>query len=160
LLFLPYLVGERIVKDKAQTKGAFFGLNLGHDRSHLIRATMEGIIFSLRRVLDVFYELGVQPRQIVATGGGARSVLWCQIMANTFQAPVAQLKVQEQSALGAVILAGLGVGSYADTSEASQTFVTYGSPIEPEPARVAIYDELYESFGSLYRNVSSASRSD
>jgi xylulokinase len=160
LFFLPYLVGERTVKNKAQTRGAFFGLSLGHDRSHLIRAAMEGIIFSLRRVLDVFYELDVQPRQIVATGGGARSVLWCQIMADTFQAPVAQLKVQEQSALGAVILAGLGVGSYADTSEASQTFVTYGSPIEPEPASAAIYEDLYESFGSLYRNVSSVSNSD
>jgi len=160
LLFLPYLVGERVVKDKAQTSGTFSGLSLRHDRSHLIRATMEGIIFSLRRVLDVFYELGVQPRQIVATGGGARSVLWCQIMADTFQAPVTQLKVQEQSALGAVILAGLGVGSYTDASEASHAFVTYGAPIEPEQASVAIYNDVYESFDSLYRSVSSVWRSE
>jgi xylulokinase len=150
LLFLPYLVGERVVKAEDQARGVFYGLTLRHERSHLIRATMEGVVFSLRRVLDVFYQLGVQPRQIIASGGGARSTLWRQIMADVFQAPVTQLEVQEQSALGAVILAGLGAGSYADAPRASATFVSYGSPIQPKPAAAATYQDGYELFCSAY----------
>jgi xylulokinase len=150
LLFLPYLVGERVVKPGNQAKGVFYGLTLRHERPHLIRATMEGILFSLRRVLDVFDQLGVQPRRIIASGGGARSALWRQVMADVFQAPVTQLGVQEQSALGAVILAGLGVGSYADAVQACETFVSYGSPIQPRPATAATYQEGYERFCAVY----------
>jgi xylulokinase len=150
LLFLPYLVGERAVKRENQARGVFYGLTLRHERSHLIRATMEGILFSLRRVLDVFYQLDVQPRQIVASGGGARSALWRQIMADVFQAPVTQLGVQEQSALGAVILAGQGTGSYADAAQASATFVSYGVPVQPRPATAATYQDGYELFCSVY----------
>jgi xylulokinase len=151
LLFLPYLVGERVVKDEAQPKGAFYGLSLHHHHAHLIRATMEGVVFSLRRVLDVFDELGVQPSRIISSGGGARSSLWRQMMADIFHAPVTQLDVQEQSALGAVMLAGLGIGLYRDAGEASRTFVTYGPPTEPQPETGAMYDEWYESFCSLLR---------
>ncbi len=151
LLFLPYLVGERAVKDETQPKGAFYGLSLRHHHAHLIRATMEGVVFSLRRVLDVFYQLGVRPSQIVASGGGARSGLWRQMMADIFHAPVTRLEVQEQSALGAVLLAGLGIGLYRDAAQASRAFVTYGPPTEPHLETAAMYDELYESFCSLLR---------
>jgi xylulokinase len=150
LLFLPYLVGERVAKPGEQVRGVFYGLTLRHERPHLIRATMEGILFSLRRVMDVFDQLGVQPRQIIASGGGARSTLWRQIMADVFQAPVTQLGVQEQSALGAVMLAGLGIGSYADAAQASATFVSYGDAIQPRPAAAAAYQDGYESFCSVY----------
>lgn len=152
LLFLPYLVGERVVKQEAQARGAFYGLTLRHHHAHLIRATMEGVVFSLRCVLDVFHQLGVRPSQIIASGGGARSHLWRQMMADIFHAPVIHLGVQEQSALGAVMLAGLGIGVYRDAGEASQVFVRYGPPCEPQPETAARYDDLYEAFCRL-RNV-------
>ena len=138
----------------------FFNMGLNTGKRMLVRAVLEGVAYHKRWILEAMEEKIPFQGTVRFVGGGAKSETWCQIMADIFQAPVAQLKVQEQSALGAVILAGLGVGSYADASEASQTFVTYGSPIEPEPASVAIYDDLYASFSSLYGNVSSVSRSD
>ena len=150
LLFLPYLVGERVVQDTPQTRGAFLGLSVRHTQAHLVRATMEGILFSLRRLLDVFEELDMSYAQLLAAGGGARSPLWCQMMADIFQAPVAPLKVQEQSALGAIILAGLGVGTYQSATEACRTLVSYGPTIEPRLNTAPTYQELNKLFNALY----------
>lgn len=149
LIFLPYLVGERIAKQTAQPTGVFYGLNIRHNRSHMIRAVMEGIVFSLRQVLDVFKTLEVDPEQIVISGGGARSDLWCQMTADIFQTPVSRLIVQEQSAVGAIILAGLGMGYYRDAAEACQTFVQYEPPVMPQLKTEPVYSELYQRFIDL-----------
>ncbi len=88
--------------------------------------------------------------QLLAAGGGARSPLWCQMMADIFQAPVSPLKVQEQSALGAIILAGLGVGTYQSATEACRILVSYGPTIEPRLNTAPTYQELYKLFNALY----------
>jgi xylulokinase len=150
LLFLPYLVGERVVQDIPQARGAFLGLTVRHTHAHLVRATMEGIVFSLRRLVDVFEELDVSYTQLLAAGGGARSPLWCQMVADIFQAPVVPLKVQEQSALGAIMLAGLGTGTYPNATEACRMLVSHDSFIEPRSNVASIYQDLYGLFSTLY----------
>jgi xylulokinase len=180
LLFMPYLIGERTVGDyvgaglarpgsrqragvPAQgghpgppgrpSGGAFVGLTLRHGRAHMVRAVMEGVLFSLKRYLDVFEGLGVGYTRILATGGGARSPLWRQMMADVFGAPVAPLAVQEQSALGAAILAGLGAGVYAGPAEACARLVSYGDPLEPRPEAVDLYRERYAAFIAWYEKM-------
>ena len=150
LLFLPCLVGERTLDGSPPTRGAFFGLTPRHRRPHLIRSVMEGITFDLRRVLDTFKELGVAPERMVASGGGARSEFWRQMMADTFGVPVVKLVSSEQSAVGAAILAGLGTDVYANVAEGCAAAVHYGPTVEPEPAGVAAYSSAYERFCSLY----------
>jgi xylulokinase len=154
LLFLPYLVGERLATQSSQARGMYFGLNMRHDQSHMIRACMEGVIFSLRRIFDIFGEIGVEPKQIIASGGGTRSELWCQIMADVFQSPVTPLADQEQSAVGAVILAGLGIGLFEDTRQACQTFVSYQNSIEPQLGTASRYQQGYQQFCQLYSSTS------
>ncbi len=151
LLFFPYLLGERTVD--IPTRGLFFGLTPEHGQAHLIRAVMEGIVFSMRRMLGVFDELGVEPVQVVAMGGGARSPLWCQMIADIFQAPVMPLAVAEQSALGAAILAGLGIGAFPDVQSACRVFVKYGSAFEPDGRAAAVYEDLYGLFNTVYEKV-------
>lgn len=150
LLFLPYLVGERLAQASPLTGGSFVGLTLRHNRAHLIRATMEGILFSLKRILDVFATLDVSYAQVVSTGGGMRNPLWRQMMADVFQSPVAPLQVQEQSALGAAILAGLGTRIYASAREACGQLVSYGAPVDPRAETMALYQAQYETFTALY----------
>ena len=153
LIFLPYLVGERLGKDTPLSGGSLVGLTLRHNRAHLIRATMEGILFSLKRILDVFTTLDVSYTQVVGTGGGARNPLWRQMMADIFQCPVSPLAVQEQSALGAVILAGLGTKLYNSPQEACNQLVSYDQLVEPRPQIAENYQATYESFNALYRQL-------
>lgn len=153
LLFLPYLVGERAVGQTASPSGVFFGLTPRHNRSHMIRAVMEGITLALRRPLDIFREMSVVPECLVGCGGGARSPLWRQMMADIFQTPVVQTAASEQSAMGAAILAGLGTGVFGNAAEACNALVRYGPVVEPQPAAVATYQAAYERFCSVYEHL-------
>jgi xylulokinase len=153
LIFLPYLVGERLATETPLNGGSFVGLTLRHNRAHLIRATMEGILFSLRRILDVFAALDVSYTQVVGTGGGVRNPLWRQMMADIFQHPVAPLQVQEQSALGAAILAGLGTQIYTSAQEACDQLVSYGAPVDPSAETSALCQTRYETFTALYEKL-------
>ena len=91
-------------------RGAFFGLTLRHGQGDLVRAVMEGATFACYDAYGVLAELGVQSQSIILAGGGAKSALWRQIVADVFGMPVQPLLTSEQSALGAVLLAGGGVG--------------------------------------------------
>ena len=88
LLFLPYLMGERSPLLDADARGAFIGLSAIHTRRDLLRAVMEGVMYSQRQNLDILRGMGVTPRSMLACGGGARSPFWRQMMADVFGMPV------------------------------------------------------------------------
>ena len=113
---------------------------------------MEGILFSLKRILDVFATLDVSYTRVVGTGGGMRDPFWRQMMADIFLCSVAPLQVQEQSALGAVILAGLGAKIYTSAQEACNQLVSVGESVEPRPHSSENYQAIYESFNALYHH--------
>ncbi|MFB0546619.1 MAG: xylulokinase, partial [Anaerolineae bacterium] len=131
LLFLPYLLGERTPHMDPLARGLFLGLALHHGRGHLVRAVLEGVTFALRDCLEIFHELGVVPGRVLACGGGARSPLWRRLMANVFQVEVIRVENEEQAALGAALLAGIGVGLYAGAEEACARAVRYGEATLP-----------------------------
>ena len=110
LLFAPYLCGERTPYMDPGAKGCFIGLSLRHGRAHMARAIMEGVAYSLGESLDIFQELGVPARTIICSGGGARSPLWRQILADVFDRPVKWLPGEEHSGIGAAMAGALAVG--------------------------------------------------
>jgi len=150
LLFLPYLVGERTPHFDATARGAFVGLTLRHGRAHAARAIMEGVAFALRDGLEIMRALGPGPTQIITAGGGGASQPWQTILAGVFGLPARSALGAERTAVGAAFLAGLGIGLYAEAAEARARAVRYGPAIEPLPADVARYEELYAFYRELY----------
>jgi xylulokinase len=150
LLFLPYLAGERTPHMDPQARGLFLGLTAGHGRAELVRAVLEGVALACYDAYLVLAELGARPERIIMAGGGARSQLWRQIVADVFGLPVQQLEVGEQSALGAALLAGGGVGLLDPGSTAPQ-WAAYGPPVEPDPRCHATYQALLALFRSVYQ---------
>lgn len=150
LLFLPYLMGERSPLLDADARGAFIGLSAIHTRRDLLRAVMEGVMYSQRQNLDILRGMGVTPRSMLACGGGARSPFWRQMMADVFGMPVMTVQNAESPALGAAILAGVAAGVFADVPGACAALVRQGEPVMPDQERSAAYEPFYRLYESLY----------
>lgn len=150
LLYLPYLSGERTPYPDPNARGVFFGLTLRHDKRHLIRAVLEGVSYSLRDSLELFREMGVPIEQVRASGGGARSPMWRQILADVFGTELVTINITEGAPYGAALLAGVGTGVYGSVPEACAATIRIDSRIEPIPANQVRYDEYYAVYRSLY----------
>lgn len=151
LIFLPYLLGERTPHMDPKAPAGWIGLTLRHQPRHLIRAVMEGVVFSLRQGLELIFALGVPVERLVASGGGTAHPLWLQLQADIFNRPVYVSPVKEAAATGAALLAGLGVEVFPDARSASnQVLQQPGRLYEPDPGRAEIYARAYEVYGELY----------
>jgi xylulokinase len=150
LLFLPYLTGERSPHPDPLARGAFVGLTVGHGRSHLTRAVMEGVAFGLRDGLDLMVAAGVPgPAQIRASGGGTASPLWRQILADVLGAEIATVRTTEGAAYGAGMLAAVGAGWSADVDAIAADWVAT-TPVASPGADAARYAELHAEYRKLY----------
>jgi xylulokinase len=150
LFFLPYLTGERTPYADPHARGVFFGLTLRHGKSHLTRAVVEGISYGLRDSLELMRETGLSISAVRVSGGGARSPLWRQILADICEAEVVTLNVTEGAAFGAALLAGVGTGVFSDVRTASRQVVRETGRTRPGPDD-AIYRRQYPFFRSLYQ---------
>ena len=154
IIFLPYLLGERSPYMNPQAKGVFFGLSLKHHQSHMIRAVMEGTVFAFRDCLEAFEELGVKIERVIASGGGAKSRVWRQIQADVFNKEISMTQSTEQAAMGAAILAGVGVGIYKDVGDGCRKVVKLKEEkIKPIPENVDIYNQQFKIYQSLYQDL-------
>jgi xylulokinase len=149
LLFLPHLVGERTPYMNSNARGMFLGLTLGHGQPHLVRAVMEGVGLAFYQAYGALAESGSPPERIVLAGGGAQSPLWRQIMADIFNLPVQRLQVVEQSAMGAALLAGAGIGRFDPAAEA-QHWAAFDPPVEPLQENHARYLNMAARFQHAY----------
>lgn len=149
LLFLPYLSGERTPYPDPDARGVYFGLSLRHNRTHMIRAVLEGVAFGLRDCLELMRDLGLRIEQVRASGGGARSALWRQILADVFDSEIAILNIGEGAAYGAALLAGVGAGIYENVDEACARTIRIVDKVEPS-ANAAVYADYYSIYRSLY----------
>lgn len=152
LLFLPYLVGERTPHMDARARGAFLGLTPHHTSGDLVRAVMEGVTFACRDALAALEATGAAPRRIVMAGGGARSPLWRQMVADVFGLPVYGLATSDQAAMGAAILAKASVCSERPI-EIAQRWARYDGGTEPSSSRTVMYEDIYEMFKEAYEPV-------
>ncbi len=110
LLFAPYLCGERTPYMNPHAKGCFVGLSLRHSSSHMVRAIMEGVAYSLCESFDAFKELNIPVNRVLCSGGGSRNPLWRQILADTFERPVRWRPGEEHSGMGAAMTGALAIG--------------------------------------------------
>ncbi len=150
LLFLPYLTGERTPYADPNARGAFVGLTLRHGKGAMVRAVLEGVAYGLRDSLELLRALHIPIRQVRASGGGARSTLWRQIMANIFGTELVTINITEGAAYGAALLAGVGAGVYKDVFEATERTIRVVDRVEPVADEVAIYDGYYQDYRALY----------
>ena len=149
LLFLPYLSGERTPYPDPDARGVFFGLTLRHGKAHLTRAVLEGITYGMRDSLELMRALGVTSDRIIASGGGAASSFWRQMMADVFQTRITTTNVTQGAAYGAALLGGVAAGVHATVQEASHKCLLDTSQTEPgEDATV--YDDYYRRYRALY----------
>lgn len=157
LVFLPYLEGERspVADDLAQ--GVFFGMSQQHRREHFLRAVLEGVGCGLGQITDILRQRG-EITDIRIIGGGAKSRLWKQIIANICEATLHDVTTLSDSAatLGAAAAAGVSVGLFEDLSQAVSN-IAQASVIAPEAdsfdacrALRARYDALYPALAPVF----------
>lgn len=157
LLMLPYLLSERAPHWSAVPRGAYVGLTTAHGRGHLVRAAIEGVCHQLALVLESMREAGNTVDAVRATGGFARSELWCQMLADSLGLPIAFPASQEGSAFGAALLGMEALGIVESVAVAAD-LVPHGQTIEPDVAAAATYAEMRPVFAGLYESLEPAFR--
>jgi xylulokinase len=149
LYWLPYLMGERTPHLDPTARGGWIGLTASHRRADLIRALIEGVSYSQKDCLDIVETLGVRVDSIRASGGGAKSPFWRQILADVFARPVVTLASQDGSAYGAALIAMAGTGEYASVPEVCAAVIREQSRTDPGPG-VGAYAQGHEVYQALY----------
>ena len=145
LYLLPHMAGAGSPDRAPTARGVLAGLSLGHTREDMARAALEGLAFELRVLWEALEAFTGQPiRQVLSVGGGARNALWNQIKADVTGRPLQVPDQAEAAALGAALLAGLGVGIYADEGEAIARTRTFGDRVEPRVDHAQTYAGIYE----------------
>ena len=153
VVFLPYMSGERSPIWDPNAKGVFYGLDFSKTKGHFVRAAMEGVALSLKHNLDVAYEAGASVSELRAMGGSANSLLWTQIKADVTGKKIIVPSSDTATTLGAVILAGVGIGMYNSFEEAVDKTVVIKREHEPNPANREVYDKNYEIYLQLYEQL-------
>ncbi len=150
VIFLPYLSGERCPHSDPNARGTFVGLSLKTNHAAMTRAVMEGITYSLKSVGELMGGVGAAPKKIIASGGGASSAVWRQILADVFGVPVYTLSgAGEGGAYGAAMLAGIGVGVYRDWADAC-AILKEETCTMPSGENTAKYARIFQIYQSLY----------
>ena len=151
LLFLPYLTGERTPHPDPLARGAFVGLTVRHGLPEMTRAVLEGVAYGLRDSFELIKSSGLESiRQVRVSGGGARSALWRQILADVFNAELITVNTTEGAAYGAALLAGVGTGVWSSVDEACQATVKQTGCTSPNPEAVKQYEQGYSLYRQLY----------
>lgn len=150
LMFLPYLMGERTPHLDPDARGVFFGLSAIHTKQDMLRAVMEGVIYSLYDCVNIIEGMGATLNNIYASGGGGNSTLWRQMMADTFGKTISIKGSWQGSALGAAILAGVAGGIYESVPEACKVLNEEGRETIPDMANHELYAKYYKLYSELY----------
>lgn len=150
LLFLPYLYGERTPHNDANARGVYFGISGKHDQRHFTRSVLEGVTFALKDSLELIKDKGVKVKEIRAIGGGAKSSVWQQILADILGKEINLLNVEEGPAFGAALIAGVGVGVYGSFTEAVSGIVKVQKTIVPRIQNTEKYNQYYQLYKKLY----------
>ena len=148
LLFLPYMVGTNAPEFDAEAKGVFWGLRQEHDAIDMAGAVMEGVAHVLNKNLQHIHKNGICLQSIIATGGGAKSPIWCQMYADITGLPVRIPAEKEAACLGAAMIAAVADGKYTDFAAASAELVRFSKEYVPHPSEH--FARKYRRFCKLY----------
>ena len=150
VFFLPYLMGERSPHNDSNVRGAFLGLGLNTTRAQMAEAIFEGVSFALKDSLEIARSLGIEIQRTKLCGGGAKSPIWQEILANILNLEVEILETEEGPALGGAILAAVACGEYATVEDAAKAIVKVKKTIVPKKELADAYQKKYLVFRNLY----------
>ena len=148
LLFLPFLVGTNSPEFDTDANGVFYGLRQESDVYDMACAVMEGVAFMLRKNCDHIRAKGTEISYIIATGGGAKSPIWCQLQADITGLPVVIPTEKEAACLGCAIIGAVSEGVYAGYQEAADKIISFQHRYEPENHDK--YEKKYQKYCALY----------
>jgi xylulokinase len=152
LFFHPYLLGERAPYWDVNLRASFVGATARHTKAHFVRALLEGVAFSLRDCYRTIEEMRLPVEEIRLIGGGAKSDLWTQIVADVFGRSIVRPAGCDAS-FGAALLAGVGIGVFRDAADAARQCVRVRDVVEPKPESARIYEKLFPLYGRIHDNL-------
>ena len=150
VFFLPYLMGERSPHNDVTARGAFIGMRPDTTRGEMTLAMLEGVAFALKDCLEAAKKNGAKIPRTKLCGGGAKSKLWRQIVANVMDMPVDIPQTEQGPSYGAAMLAMVGCGEYASVQEAAKAIVRVKETVLPVPSVAAAYEHKYRRFTRFY----------
>lgn len=150
VFFLPYLMGERSPINDTDARGTLIGLSMDTTRADITQAVLEGVAFAIRDSVETARSIGVEIPRSNICGGGAKSPLWCTIMANVLGIPLDILVTEQGPGYGGALLAMVCCGKYATVQGATNALVHVSRTIEPDAELTALYEERYQKFKQIY----------
>ena len=153
VLFLPFLTGTGSPDWRESGRAAWLGIGAATTLAELTRSVLEGVAFNCRECLELFHGRGGKTSEIVVSGGGAKSRLWLQALADVTGLTVRALEEREASALGAAVLAAAGCGQFSSISEAAAAMVRRAESRQPEARQNERYGELYTAYLTAKRSL-------
>jgi len=150
ILLIPHFIGSGAPNWNPLAKGIIFGLALGHERRDLYRSVLEGVAFEIKKNIGVFKELGIEPKELMLTGGGSRSDFWNQIYADVLGITCVRNVIEESTSLGAAILAASGAGIFSDIAKAAENLCKVDKKWIPNEANNKFYNELSNFAFDIY----------
>jgi xylulokinase len=145
LLYHPYLLGERAPQWDPRLRASFVGVTMRHGPGHFARAVYEGTACSIRHAMSVLPDGGARVESLAVVGGGTRSAVWVQILADVLNRPLLVAE-EADSAAGAALLGLVGLGLADDLATLAGHRAGHGRPVTPDPERAARYDELFATY--------------
>lgn len=151
LMFTPWMYGERCPIDDDHVRGGLFNLGLNHSREHIIRAVFEGIAFNTRWAMETLENLYSKVTELNIISGGAKSDIWCQIVADITNRRIRRVyQPQQAGARGIALLASMTLG-YIDTFEDIKKYIKIDRDFTPNPDNRKLYDNLFKEFKNIYK---------
>jgi xylulokinase len=150
LVHLPHLMGAGSPEFNSNAKGVYAGMTLEMGKGHYIRAIMEGVACMIRKNLETINRRGIVIDEMIALGGGAKSELWNQIKADITNIPVTTLISHDNAALGAAILAGIGVKVFQNFKDGCDRILRPKKTFYPNPENKTCYNQVFEKYNFLY----------
>jgi xylulokinase len=146
--FLPYLMGERSPINDTNTSGTFIGLRPDTTRAKMLLAILEGVCFAIRDNIEIARTLGIDIKSSNVCGGGAKSPLWLEILANVLNITLNVPKTEEGPSLGAIYLSMAASGEAKSVENVAKCEIA--ATVSPNSELVALYEEKYRKFSKIY----------
>ena len=151
LIFTPWMYGERSPLDDDFVRAGLFNIGLNHSREHIIRAVFEGIAFNTRWAMETLENLYSKVDKLNIIGGGAKSEIWCQIMADITNRKINRVKDPQQApARGIALLASMTLG-YIKSYHDIKNYIKIDRSFHPNPDHRDLYDRLFKEFKNVYK---------
>ena len=150
VIFYPHLLGDKTIYGDPMLRGAFIGLGTDTSRNDMVQAVMEGIAYALRQLSDEMHLSAKELKELKVIGGGAKSNIWLQILADVMQIKIAQLGGKGGAGYGIALLAAYGCGDIETIENISDSAVEVIGYFYPDKDKIPLYEEGYKKYLKIH----------